>query len=132
MKKSGDNRISLDSEDSTLGFVLEYDFSFVPERLVVSRGGEYVLAKQGKNIASIDLDTNKIVGYESESDRIKWIDDSMLYDVLDGKVIVWDFDGTNKREIVKSGVADRAVMISGNNKYLYYVSDGNLTREIIR
>ena len=132
MKKSGSNKVLLDSDDSTLKMVLEYTFGFVPESLTVSRGGEYVLVKQGREIVSADLDTNKIAGYESKSDKIKWIDDSMLYDVLDGKVVVWDFDGTNEREIVNGGVSDRAVMISGDNKYLYYVSDENLMREVIR
>lgn len=132
MKKNNNNKVLLDSDDSTLKLVLEYNFGFVPDNLTVSRGGEYVLTKQGKNIVSIDLDTNKIVNYESKSDKVKWIDDSMLYDVLDNKVVVWDFDGANEREIVKDGVSDRAVMISGNNKYLYYVSSGNLIREVIR
>ncbi len=132
MKKSGDNEVPLDSENSTLGLVLEYTFGFTPENLIVSRGGEYVLMKQGREIVSVDLDTNKISGYESKSDKIKWLDDSMLYDVLDGKVVVWDFDGTNEREIVKSGASARPVMISGNNKYLYYISDKNLVREIIK
>lgn len=132
MKKEGNNKLLLDSDDSTLSFALEYNFGFVPESLTVSRGGEYVLAKQGKNIVSIDLDTNKIVGYESRSDKIKWIDDSMLYDVLGDGIVVWDFDGTNEREVVKSGASAWPVMISGNNKYLYYISGNNLLREIIR
>ena len=133
MKKTGNNTIMLNDEKSKLAFVLEADLKFIPEALTVSRGGEYVIMHSNNNFTTIDLDTEQVASYVSDSKQVKWLDDSMLYDVLDGKLLVWDFDGANKREVVKSGVSGNSVTISGNNDYLYYMnSQKELVREKIR
>lgn len=61
-----------------------------------------------------------------------WIDEYLRYAVDgDGKLMVVDYDGLNRRALVESGVnAKRAVTISGNSRYLYYfTTDGKLVRE---
>lgn len=131
--KNGKNIISLDSEDSTMRNVLDCELSLTPKVLTVSRGGEYILAYEGDRVSSIDLDTEIITDYATDNQRTQWLDDSMLYGVVDGKLLVWDFDGHNKRELLSENVSNKVVTISGNNKYLYYVTkDLSLVREKIQ
>ena len=62
-----------------------------------------------------------------------WVDEYLRYEVSEeGVLTVIDYDGLNRRKLVEEGVVQgHGVAISGNNKYLYYFSDGKLVREKI-
>ena len=110
----------------------EKELEFVPERLAGGSGDEYMAAWNGNRVAMLDLDQGDLYNYEAGAGA-RWLDDSMLYGVAEGKLQVWDFDGTNRRELA-DGVTDYDVTISNNDKYLYYVVAGEkltLTREQI-
>ena len=123
-----------------------------PEKLQVSPGGEYLLARSGKNSMIVDLYNGELCQYETLTEQIAWFDDSMMYAVVDNRIAVWDFDGMNWRDLSKDvklkgeNVAvkvesDSPVVVSANNRYIYYLTkksdkDGKvltyLTREQIR
>lgn len=139
-----ENRTNLDDLKS---LVEDMSFQKMPESLTVSPGGEYIAARNGQEFMVIDLDDGELCEYEASTDQLKWFDDSMLYSVEDGQILVWDFDGTNWRNLSKnvelkvSGgsvkVLDNSpVTATSNNKYIYYLMNVNdiiyLTREQIR
>lgn len=124
------------AEDNVLGLV--------PESLAVSSGNEYLVARAGAKYMVIDLDMGDLYEYEAPTAELKWLDGSMMYGVSEGEILVWDFDGTNRRNLAESlkkgstvlKATTRPVMIASNNKWLYYLSEDEseirLVREQIR
>lgn len=119
------------------------------------------MARSGKDFMVVDLDMGDLYEYGAGADEVKWLDDSMMMNVVDDKLMVWDFDYTNLRVLVKtkkeqdSGVIQQPVLekksvttksnatvvncpaiVSENSKWLYYVVRSNgelmLVREKIR
>lgn len=114
-----------------------------PERLNTSPGGEYVVARKEKQFMVVDAETGALHEYEAPTESLNWLDDSMVYAVLDDELKVWDFDGTNQRVVVsrKKAVADtenaqtlakQPVMITNNNKWLYYLTRAEKGYSILR
>lgn len=87
-----------------------------------------ILANENK-ITSYDLETKEFYSYQTDAivSKINWLDDYMLWQQKDGKLIVWDFDGNNHREIIQKLYGNYPVMLSRNNKYLYYFSSEEIT-----
>lgn len=125
--------------------VEECELVTIPERLSVSLGGEYVVAQKGEQRMVIDLDEGDLFEYETPSSQLRWFDDGMMYANVEGEIEVWDFDGTNRRNLAKSvkeddarvaKIFDMPVLVTTNNRWLYYLvasEDGlTLTREKIR
>ena len=47
----------------------------------------------------------------------------MMFDIVDGKMEVFDFDGGNRRMILdKKLAAGFDAVINSNNRYLYYIT----------
>ena len=59
-----------------------------------------------------------------------WIDNNMLYTINDGALIVYDFDGYNRRTIAQDVTSGFPVTIT-NDKWLYYFKNNTLMRDII-
>lgn len=119
--------------------------SEIPERLIVSPGNEFVVAQKGNKMMVTDLEMGDLHEYEAPSSDVKWFDASMLYTVKDRQILVWDFDGSNRRNLAESTqtddgnvpvVDDAPVVIANNNRWLYYLvtREGNiyLVRERVR
>ncbi|MBR1939464.1 PEGA domain-containing protein [Candidatus Saccharibacteria bacterium] len=51
---------------------------------------------------------------------INWLDNFIIWQRNNNKVIIRDFDGQNRREIINDIDNDLPVVISKNNKWLYY------------
>jgi len=112
--------------------VLEIEIGFTPSSLEVYGNNELIVARDGKNVAVFDAEARKVHQYVLDTENIFLVDGYMVGEIVDGNLIVMDFDGTNKRQLTK---ADGPAMITRNNKWLYYltVSENktNLTREKI-
>lgn len=124
----------------------DFELAEVPDNLLVSLGGEYILAQHGTNYMVTDLDHGDTYQYNAPTSVVKWFDDSMLYMVSEQKITVWDFDGTNQRNLSEN-VKDKSekpvlinnnspVTMAANNRYIYYLvnlnNDTYLAREKIR
>ena len=119
-------------------------FSTIPESLEVSTGNEYLVARAGVKYMVIDLDMGDLYEYEAPTAGLNWLDGSMMYAVSNGEILVWDFDGTNRRnlsESVKAGSQAsedkltpmaRPVMIASNNKWMYYLSEDKTGIKLVR
>lgn len=106
------------------------ELSEVPDDLILSPGDQYVVAQKGKKMMVIDLETGELYEYDSPVPELRWFDASMMYAVVDGEVMVWDFDGTNKRNLAESvsgGVRamNAEVLVTANNRWMYYLSIGD-------
>jgi len=51
----------------------------------------------------------------------KWLDDFMMYSVVEGKLTVWDFNGGNERGVGEAG--EQEVMISRGDRWIYFVDE---------
>lgn len=98
-------------------------------RPVVSRNGEFFVMREDGKLVVFDAELAEFSVFEYPEEEVWWLDDYMLTNVEDGMLIVRDFDGTNRRELVGSGVSDYPAMVTANNKWLYYISDGKIIRE---
>ena len=117
----------------------------VPTSFSASRDGEYVVARNGQKFMVTDLDMGDLWTYEAATSELNWLDASMMYAVKDGEILVWDFDGTNLRNLAESAktakdeaieAANFPVMLTANNRWIYYLVEGvntyTLTRERVQ
>lgn len=116
----------------------EVELSEVPETVVVGSGNDYLVARAGTKYMVIGLDMGDLYEYEAPIKALNWLDGSMMYAVKDGEILVWDFDGTNQRNLAQSVQRDelktmaRPVMIASNNRWLYYLSSNEKGIQLVR
>lgn len=108
--------------------LFEFNLSFSPTNLKVGHEGEFIILHSSSQIATLDMETMLVGEWAVEGEGFGWLDNDMIYTVQDGELIVYDFDGLNRREIAKN-VSNQFPVAITNNRYLYYFSDGNLIRE---
>lgn len=90
-------------------------------KLTVSKNGEFVMARGAEaQLMVLDAETDKYYAYQAPSSRLQFLDNYLLMDVVEGKLIVWDFDNTNQRTLADA--ASYPAFISENNHYLYYMA----------
>ena len=86
-----------------------------------------MLLVKDHTLATVDFEATIVHQWEIE-DHFGWLDNDMLYTVSNGDLIVYDFDGLNRRVIAHNVSSHFPVAIT-NDKWLYYFSDDNLVRE---
>ena len=122
-----ENTISLydkNNLDDRKDFVL----SFVPNSLKIGHNGEFIIMTNGNQMAVVDMEANDVVEWAIEGEQYGWLDNDMLYTVTDGNLIVYDYDGLNRRELAKN-VSNHFPVTITENKWLYYFSDDYIMRE---
>ena len=107
-----------------------YELEFAPERIRVGHDGEFITTYTKNQIAVLDMEAEQIHHYTVEGENFGWIDNDMIYTVSEGELIVYDFDGLNRRQIAKNVSSHLSSGIT-DNKWLYYFSDNSLMREWI-
>ncbi len=116
------------SKSSTLKSSTKFDMNFVPSYVSTNEDQRIIVFASGKQAVSIDLETNNHYNFETDADfdKINWLDEYLIWQKLDDKIIVRDFDGHNRREIISSINNQFGVLITENNNWLYYF---DLTKE---
>ncbi len=131
--------------------LLDESFTTIPKSFAVSPEGDYLVATNDKHYMVVGLDAGDIFEYDVETTKVQWLDASMMAAVVDETLKVWDYDFTNRRELVTSTkkedlpavttyseahLLSYPAVITSNNKWLYYLvgSDDQivLMREKIR
>ncbi len=131
--------------------LLDESFAAAPQTFAVSPERDYLVATRDNHYMVVSLDAGDIFEYDVESSKVYWLDSSMMSAVIDGTLKVWDYDFTNRRELVTSRksedltavttvseaqVLDYPAVITSNNKWLYYLVKSSdkiiLMREKIR
>ena len=110
--------------------VFEDSLDFIPEEIKVGHGGEFIFMNTGSQVMTYDMEALEIRTWTLDSVSFGWLDGHTLYTVKDGTLIVYDFDGLNRRELSTPVSASFPVTIT-DNKWLYYFNDDYLTREKI-
>ncbi len=123
------NQVSLYKRDN-LELLQNFDLNFTPSTLKVGHDGEFIIISLDNQIAALDMEAMSIAEWQAEGSHFDWIDNDMCYSVNDGNLIVYDFDGLNRR-IIANNVSSHFPAAITNNKWLYYFSDNSLIREVI-
>lgn len=108
-----------------------YSLSFVPSSLKIATGGEYITMSEGNSIAALDMEAEKITEWTTDGPTYDWLADGMIYSVSSNNLIVYDFDGLNRRQL-SSNVSPNFPVAITDNRWLYYFNGSHLIREIIR
>ena len=106
----------------------EFTLSFVPDSMVVGHNGEFITMQAGTQIATLDMESMSVIEWTLENDNYDWIDNDMVYVINDGELIVYDYDGFNRR-VIANNVSSRFPAAITDDKWLYYFSDDTLVRE---
>ncbi len=122
-----DNELTVYDRDD-FSQISSFELSFNPAAIKVGHEGEFVTMYSGPDIATFDMETMGIREWSVEGEKFDWIDNDMIYTVYDGELIVYDFDGFNRRPIAKN-VSDHFPVAITDNRFLYYFSDDSLIRE---
>ena len=110
--------------------VSSFELSFNPEYIKVGQGGEFITMYTGTEIATLDMEALSVREWRAEGDSFGWLDNDMIYTITDGELIVYDFDGFNRRTLAHNVSSHFPVTIT-DDKWLYYFSDGSLIRELV-
>ncbi len=108
--------------------IFQTTLTFVPAFASVGHNGEFITLSSASHLATLDMESMTVREWDVEGDNFDFLDNDMIYTVSDGELIVYDFDGFNRRSLAKNVSEHFPVMIT-NDRYLYYFSDGVLTRE---
>ena len=124
-----ENNVTVYEADNFSEF-LNRNISFAPQTIKTGRDGGFIFMTNGTAIASLDMEAEDISEWTIDSPNFGWLDSGMLYAIKDGTLVVYDFDGLNRRTLANNVSSKFPVAIT-DNKWLYYVDDGALIREII-
>lgn len=125
-----------------------------PNGLSLSPMGGYIVASYDRQFMVVDLEMGELLEYEALAPTLMWLSEAMMTAVVDNSLWVWDFDDTNRRELVRyvaadedaeveaittvsnSKLANYPAVVSENGKWLYYLVETKtgltLMRERVR
>ena len=107
--------------NNSLDKIVERDLEYAPNLVSTNRLGRIVAFTGASNLTSIDIETRNYYDTttEAETTKLNWLDSYLIWETSNDKIIVRDFDGNNRREILS---VDNAlpVNITENNRWLYY------------
>lgn len=106
----------------------DFHLTFAPSSLVVGHNGEFITMRAGTRIATLDMESMSVSEWNTESENFDWIDNDMIYSINNGDLIVYDYDGLNRR-VIASNVSSHFPAAITDDKWLYYFSDDSLIRE---
>ena len=123
-----DRKIKIYKKDD-LSLYFEGEIGFIPEMAEVGYNGEFIFTKTGREVASLDMEAEQIARFYLDNSSFLWFDKGMLATISDAEeLIVYDFDGFNRR-VLASGVSAGLPATISRDKWLYYFDlDKNLIR----
>lgn len=117
-------------DDKSFEQIFSVEIGLMPERIKIGADGDFVIMSNGKNIVTLDMESENVSRFEVGDGKIGWLDDHLLYVVdNDGDMVVYDYDGLNRRELSKNASQRLGATVSEDERWLYYFSDGWLVRE---
>lgn len=124
-----DNLVSLYKKDNFTR-VADYEISFSPGKMKVGHNGEFITMSLDGKIATLDMETESVREWSVGAERFGWIDDDMIYATVDDTLVVYDFDGLNRR-VLSQNVNNNTLATITDDKWLYYFRGNSLMRMII-
>jgi hypothetical protein len=112
------------SIDATMNVFDSFDTSYSIQKLSFSPTGQYVLARNGLNYTSYDLEyqhlTSSVIDGDNAEVSLQWLDNNYLWSDSGGELYIYEFDGTNKHNI-NSMVVGQDAVLTNNEKYIYSI-----------
>lgn len=124
-----DNTIMVFARD-TGDEVMRAELSFNPEQVKPATFGDFIFMSAGDSVAALDMESHSVSEWTIASPDFGWLDSHMIYNIADGVLSVYDYDGLNHRTLSSEVSAGYPVTITGD-KWLYYFSDGKIIRETV-
>ena len=115
--------------NNSLKNILSRELEFIPQLVSVNDSQRIAVFAGDTHVMAFDIETNDY--YDSTLDSaitsINWLDDFIIWQNHENKIIIQDFDGENRRELIKKANTQLPVALSENNKWLYFFE---LTEEV--
>ncbi len=110
------------SNSSTLKNIVKHTLNSTPNLVSVNEGQRIIIYANDKNVTSIDIQTKNHYIYEADEalTKINWLDEYLIWQRSGDKIIVRDFDGYNRREIISKSNNDYGILLTENSNWLYY------------
>lgn len=109
---------------TNMKLIVDSDIEISPSEVFVSNNNEFIIFKDNQKIVLFDTELEIYHTYDYGSNKVKFLDGSILYrvDNESKSFIAFDFDNTNTRTILNDHAIDGFdALISNNNRYFYYV-----------
>ena len=113
---------TVDQSLSDMSEIVKQSLIEVPETFYAHDRGRFMIAKNGSKMVVFNAELGEVTGFVIDNERMNWMDEFLIANVVDGKLVVRDFDGTNRRVLANASTGYDAT-IAANNKWLYYMSD---------
>lgn len=110
------------NEASKLKTKLERKLDYTPQLLSVNANQRIAVFSGENKMTSYDMETKDYFNVELPAPltNINWIDDYLLWQNTESSIIVRDFDGENRRKVISNVDNPFPVIISENNRWLYW------------
>jgi hypothetical protein len=104
---------------------LQQSLDYAPITLSVNQKQRIIIFAGETSYTYYDIETTDTssVSLKAPIASISWLDDYLIWHNVDGKAIVRDFDGSNRRTIAKKASQNYPVIVSENNRWLYYFGE---------
>ncbi|MBP5656483.1 PEGA domain-containing protein [Candidatus Saccharibacteria bacterium] len=100
---------------------IKRDLEYEPSLASTNHLGRIIIFTGNSNLTSIDIETRDYYDTTTETEitKLNWIDSYIIWENANNKIVIRDFDGDNRREILDVN-NEYPVNITENNRWLYY------------
>ena len=100
---------------------LKRDLEYTPNLASTNQLGRIVIFTGDTNVTSVDIETRDDFDTTTEKEvaKLNWLDSYLIWENVDNKIVIRDFDGDNRREILSVN-NDQPINITENNRWLYF------------
>ena len=109
------------SKNNNLKKIIKRDLEYTPNLVSTNQLGRIVIFTGANNLTSVDIETRNYYDstVETEITKLNWLDSYLIWENSNKKIIVRDFDGNNRREILNVNNS-LPINITENNRWLYF------------
>ena len=120
--RKGNYPIYNKTQDSDFAIIKEVELGFTPTIATHNSDQRIVIAANGADVYTYDIIYTTEHKYQSDIEltSLNWLDDFLYWQSKDGTIVVRDYNGGNRREILNDALDNLPITISANNRYLYY------------
>ncbi len=114
-----------DEDKDAIEKVMQEEIGFAPVEIHVGRNDDFVLIKNGDSVATLDMESENVIRFKIDAQKLNWLDDYLFYTTKDDKMVVYDYDGLNRHELLDTVSSSFEAFIH-DARWLYYYSDGKI------
>ena len=109
-------------DEKSLEISYERDLDFVPTMSTVGNNQRIIVFADKNNFISYDVENKSHADsqFDGEIGKINWLDSYILWEWKDGNIVIRDFDGNNRREILSGLDNQLPIVINDSEKWLYF------------